>query len=524
MRKLGAILWILIFASPVLASPSGGGSEAGNGGSGIVCRNEAGGVKSVELLDFYEGRQIYGHVLELGPKSLDPYEKVALFLNRLKEFGLSESSFAELTWLVEYFQRESKFYSGSRLVEIPDTNGTLIPDGCKQEQLAIQRKPVSPSNEAPYFSVSQDLWEHLSFDSDQKAGLILHEIFYFASLNYNFRSPHEVTNSRRVRRFVSLFASEIPRPSLAHLAGELDLIGYGTIRYGEVSCKVGVGELEFYDYEKLQYCSLAKAYNLSFQGKSRQITAIGFTRDGVVDQFKLAHSTLLRAGGNRLWFAPESTIRLSAPERIAAGEVYYDSEVRFFEPGRVAGSIDLRLAGKPHDRIALWFSPEGELLQCQSCQGSVTIGGLSLPIGPDLTGTRSIPYSSYALSSEPGPYGWWLFLGAETLYPVSGSPAYWAAATRLILKSDRKVYSGTLSRPLELTLQGRPFKVIGEIVFQLESKIEGALDEATLAENAVLPSCGEGELPFLAGMTLNFSDDGECVKVVKAASVAGGLQ
>ena len=38
--------------------PSFAGDTAGNGGGGIVCRTPSGEVKSVELLDYWEGREI----------------------------------------------------------------------------------------------------------------------------------------------------------------------------------------------------------------------------------------------------------------------------------------------------------------------------------------------------------------------------------------------------------------------------------------------------------------------------------
>lgn len=531
--SIAGILALLSLPAPAFAAISGGGgdasdagggggSEAGNGGSAIVCRDAAGAVTSVELLDFFEGRQIFGQPLDLGPQSLAPYEKVALFLTRLQNMGVSGITLDELEHLVTYFKTEAKFYAGARLVEIPDSDATVIPAGCKQEQMAIQRKPASESNQKePYFSVNRDLWEHPSFDSDQKAGLILHEILYYASLNYNFRSDTEVRNSRKVRRFLSLFSSGDFFPPLSRLADELSTIGYGAIRFREYQCKLE--EIDFHDAEQVRYCTLAREAEIPFQGRLRSVVALGFDRAGVINEFRLDVPTLLQAGPNRLWFAPYAPIRLWSPDRIEGGVVYFDANTRFAESLAQfdgAARIQLAFAGKPHDRIEMRFTPEGELTHCASCRGELIVDGQFIPIGPDLTGERTHPYSSYYVSGPTNPFGWMLFLGEEAYFPIAGKPAYWAASTRLQLLKNRRVRLGTLSRPFELEIGGKSFRAIGDIVFHEG----GGVDEATLAENVVLPSCEEGDLPFLAGMTVNFSDSGSCVKIVKAASVSGGLE
>lgn len=157
--------------------------EKGNGGDAVVCRDAEGEIKSVELLDYYEGRVLRKLPVMEFPEMTD------------EEFFLM---FEDLIYLDEhlfqYFQKESLqlmnairnylqtgdgkdpsiLFTDDRLRDVPDSGELIIKDGCKVEQLAIWLKPQFYDD--PAFIIQANLLKHMS--QKDLRGLVLHEILY----------------------------------------------------------------------------------------------------------------------------------------------------------------------------------------------------------------------------------------------------------------------------------------------------------------------------------------------------------
>ncbi|MCM2276926.1 MAG: hypothetical protein NDJ89_02480 [Oligoflexia bacterium] len=149
------------------------GDSKGNGGSGIVCRDAAGRISAVELLDYYEVR-LSGRALSLKPE-LGSYE------NMLNELFDRWSPHAPLRmaqyrrWL-KSFESEAGFHSGVSIPAIPDTGSIVIPAGCEPMPIAFQRPDGEIMPGVKRYTISKDLWDLMP--EVQKVGLVLHELIY----------------------------------------------------------------------------------------------------------------------------------------------------------------------------------------------------------------------------------------------------------------------------------------------------------------------------------------------------------
>jgi hypothetical protein len=173
---------ILALSALILSLTSYAGNERGNGGSGVVCRNADGSIKSAELLDIYEGKALFGlkyssltGTIEENYKSIieDIYGKV-LSPTEYMIFNHIKNSFVMLP-------------EGVELEPINDSLPIIIPRGCKIEQVA------NFYNLKSIYIVS-DIYNKLS-DLD-KLGLLLHEALYFLDRQGG------VKDSRHTRRAV----------------------------------------------------------------------------------------------------------------------------------------------------------------------------------------------------------------------------------------------------------------------------------------------------------------------------------
>lgn len=185
----------LAVAALLVPSAAKAATERGNGGDAVVCRNSNNQITRAELLDYYEARVLRNIEIDLGPADKSHIDKFYVALDRLKFFSPVRSRvYAEE---LKNFEAETQFIPGVELVQIEDEEPTVIPTGCKIEQLAVQRNPVFPGDKR--FVVSKDIWDKL--DTTSKAGLILHEIIYREALNYKHK------NSVHVRYFNAFIAN-----------------------------------------------------------------------------------------------------------------------------------------------------------------------------------------------------------------------------------------------------------------------------------------------------------------------------
>ena len=175
-----------LFACSTLAWSQGGtmGGHDGGGGQGVVCYQN-GEIKSVELLDFYEGRTLEG-------LSIGKYE--GKYSDIYKEVVAKKAPSSRAKEFLNYASQRIKFtlmQPGERLKIIEDSGSFIIPAGCKIEQVAnfqgLNR----------IFIVS-DFWDKMS-DTD-RAGLYMHEYLWAYE-----RTLGAVEKSVRARRTVARF-------------------------------------------------------------------------------------------------------------------------------------------------------------------------------------------------------------------------------------------------------------------------------------------------------------------------------
>ncbi len=191
--------------------------EGGNGGDVIVCRDGNAQIKSIELLDYYEARQMRQFKVLEYPGLTDKQFITAIAdkINSLEDlerpFDTREA--LELMNAVRHFiktgQSNTKgiLFTNEVLTDIPDSEELFIPRGCYVEQIAIWQYPSFP--EDPRFIFQADLLKNLS-DRDLR-GLVLHEMIYktlytrsFGDLlkdSYSPRYFHEKLMSRDLKEF-----------------------------------------------------------------------------------------------------------------------------------------------------------------------------------------------------------------------------------------------------------------------------------------------------------------------------------
>ncbi len=183
MKKILLVLSVIF-----LSLTSYGGNERGNGGSGVVCRNADGSIRSAELLDIYEGRVLGGLRYSDLPGTIDQKfnQVIADVFKEAPNFGI---------WSIIYTIKDNivMLPPGVELEPINDSLHISIPRNCKIEQVA------NFYNQKKLF-INSDIYK--SFDDLNRLGLLLHEILYYMD------RATGVTNSRYVRRSVAKLLSD----------------------------------------------------------------------------------------------------------------------------------------------------------------------------------------------------------------------------------------------------------------------------------------------------------------------------
>jgi hypothetical protein len=195
---------VSLYAQAAVPVPSEG-AVSGGGGKGIVCRNADGSVKSVELLDLWESRTLYGGFV--APMSGDLARDVDMLLERIEGsipwlgtawLGNPPQKYVGQEYvLAEMRQAAAQFLSGdprvkrlrgARLEETNDAMELARPENCEIGQVVNYQTNG-------FILLDQDLFDKM--DETNQAALIVHEAFYdFLRKNEGER------NSIRVRRTV----------------------------------------------------------------------------------------------------------------------------------------------------------------------------------------------------------------------------------------------------------------------------------------------------------------------------------
>lgn len=176
-----------IIAATALSSVQGFTFDrVGNGGDAVVCKDKNGKIKSVELLDLYEGinlGRVDSYIKTDGRRFDEIVEDRLKLIDRYTHSTMQENiiDFAKdlISKALQYERNGVDRYDNVRfatsiLVDVPDSDHLSFPDGCQVEQVAVKRKDFYEGEiEFLFKSTTWDKMDELS-----KAGLILHEAIY----------------------------------------------------------------------------------------------------------------------------------------------------------------------------------------------------------------------------------------------------------------------------------------------------------------------------------------------------------
>lgn len=227
MKMFGAILGVLVSFN-VYA----GGGTVGNGGVGIACHNSNGTISSLEILDFWEGRNLYNLKIK---DNDDSYDKI--METELKKLGLITFGDKHQDVYLDIFNDRIQkkivmLPDGVHLQLTKDINTVLLPPkNCEFVQIA------NYTNNGILY-IDSSLWNLLN--EKNKAGLLSHETLYW------YLRGHEHFNndqdSVRVRKTIAyLFAGNFLEKRFADLPLKNDTLKCYTRNYS-------LGHTSFYVY------------------------------------------------------------------------------------------------------------------------------------------------------------------------------------------------------------------------------------------------------------------------------------
>jgi len=185
---------ILVTASTVAQARD----KVGNGGSGFSCKDASGNIKSVYLLDLFEG------TFPLFPRKVayqypSNVKSVDSELDRVFDRSSVNISYAvELLKMIDVVKQSMVMLPGpARLDRTDDIFPEIHPDGCEFAQIA---NFVVDDEKNHRLDVDTELYSKL--DNLGKAGLIVHEAVYALSRRYTLDS-----DSVRSRRITAMLMS-----------------------------------------------------------------------------------------------------------------------------------------------------------------------------------------------------------------------------------------------------------------------------------------------------------------------------
>lgn len=214
MKKLKTFLLCLIALCPLTAFSSPayrGGSDVG-GGMGVVCKTPEGRVASVELLDLWEARVIFGRNIVISNEPVSKQIDLALdqLMNSRYTQGfaiLPKGIYGSQAFRIMLGDNANMFLSpdwptihrlrGVTLAKTFDSFEVVTPRDCEIAQIVRYQDTVT----GPFILVNQDLVEKM--DATNLAALYVHEAYY-ALLRGSPGGNWGEKSSLRVRRAVGL--------------------------------------------------------------------------------------------------------------------------------------------------------------------------------------------------------------------------------------------------------------------------------------------------------------------------------
>jgi hypothetical protein len=168
------------------------GPITSGGGKAVVCFGENGSIKSVELLDLFEGRVAFGDV-HLGQQQETEKRLVDTAIGRLKKTGynLLGTEFGQITEAVDAVYKTYSFVGSEGELPITDDSYELVrvTRGCEIRQLAYYL-------DQSRILINAELYQRLS--PLNRAALALHEAVYAVD-----RITTGKQDARHARRVVS---------------------------------------------------------------------------------------------------------------------------------------------------------------------------------------------------------------------------------------------------------------------------------------------------------------------------------
>ncbi|MCB9073873.1 MAG: choice-of-anchor D domain-containing protein, partial [Bdellovibrionaceae bacterium] len=223
--KTGISLILFLFSISVFALPPfdpGDGADSSGGGIAVVCRNPDQTITSVEMLDLYEGRVIYGLNIQAPGKTVPDSLKV--IKDKLKVVFKNVPMGKTPAYYIDKAQKDFKLLPpDAALVPVNDGAELVIPTNCTLEQLALYKNNT-------YLLVNSVLWNQM--DDLNKAALFAHEGIYTHE-----RELGDKTSQRSRKIVAHLFSeydftsllSEVPQDAnecIAHHEQDLQLIAF----------------------------------------------------------------------------------------------------------------------------------------------------------------------------------------------------------------------------------------------------------------------------------------------------------
>lgn len=178
MRKPRIFTATLLLSAALTSLAHATGGENGNGGDAVACRAPDGSIRSAEQADYYEARVVRGISIDLGAAGLSWPERVEVALKRLEKWDPTRAE-RYRQW-TKTFLAEARFIRAHELPDVPDTGGIVVPNGCRIEQVAIQKEPRFPEDSR--YLINEDLWK--SYDTVSQTGLVLHELIYREAISF----------------------------------------------------------------------------------------------------------------------------------------------------------------------------------------------------------------------------------------------------------------------------------------------------------------------------------------------------
>jgi hypothetical protein len=188
---------VIMLTVPTEKVAAGSGSEVGNGGMVVECKNPSGASLGFETLDFFESRLFLNFKFDESLIREQSTEILAEVVKRL--YRLDPDRALRFEYWINSFMNEAKFLENVKLVPTEDQANLALPEGCSLVQAIIQREPIF--GEERRYNVAKEVWDRLI--ERERAGLILHEVVYREAIALG------QTNSRRTRLFVGYLTSNL---------------------------------------------------------------------------------------------------------------------------------------------------------------------------------------------------------------------------------------------------------------------------------------------------------------------------